>query len=62
MAFAALPKKDFIYGNKDGADLHHIMISAIARQLNFQLSNTSGINSKRGLGMVCGGKKTMASG
>ena len=56
-AFAALRKIDSMYGNMDVADLHHIMTPKIDRQMDFQSGDTSETKIKRGLCVVCGGKR-----
>lgn len=56
-AFVALRKIDFMNGNMDVADLHHILTREIDRQMDFKSGDTPDINIKRGLCAVCGGKR-----
>ncbi len=56
-AFAALRKIDFLNGNMDVANLHHILTPEIDRQMDFQSGDTSELNIKKGLCVVCGRKR-----
>ncbi len=47
--FAALRKIDYMNGNMDVADLHHILTPEIDRQMDFQSGDTLEFNIKRGL-------------